>query len=138
MNKSHFLIVVLLVVACQSPDKVKFERYRVGGERLYLQHCANCHQADGSGFQKLYPPISGNNWMAENFEKTFCLMLNGSNDSLKIGDIQYTLPMPASGLSELEIAQIGTYIYNSWGNDRGLIDVTAVKKILADCEGSDR
>ena len=133
MNRLFFFTLII-ITACQSAEKVKFERYRVAGERLYLQHCANCHMVDGTGFQKLYPPLVGHDWMEQNFEETFCMMELGSNDSLEILGVKYTIPMPASGLSELEIAEIGTYIYNSWGNERGLIDVADVKAILENCE----
>jgi hypothetical protein len=37
-------------------------------------------------------------------------------------------------LSDLDIAMISTYIYNTWGNEKGLIDVTEASRILRSCE----
>ena len=134
MNKYLFAIIWISVIACTSPEKVKFERYRVAGERLYAQQCAGCHQLDGSGFQKLYPPLSGTDWMKVNFEKTICSMKYGLSDTLEINGITYTLAMAPSDLSNLEIAEISTYIFNKWGNEKGIINVADVGAILNNCD----
>lgn len=135
MNR-YFLALLLLalLIGCTPPEKVKYERYRVAGERLYQQHCANCHKMDGSGFQKLYPPISGTNWIIDNYEETFCLIKNGMNEPLTINGETYTLSMSGTKLTPLEIAEIATFMYNSWGFEEGLIDVAEVEAILDDCE----
>jgi hypothetical protein len=36
-------------------------------------------------------------------------------------------------LTELEIAEIATYIYNSWEHQRGIIDIQAVNEALKKC-----
>lgn len=133
MSRALFSVLIL-IAACTSPEKVKYERYRVAGERLYLQKCASCHKMDGTGFQELYPPITGTDWIIENFEQTICLLKYGQNDSLVINGIQYTLPMKSLDLTDLEVAEISTFMYNSWGNDMGLIDVNQVSRILRDCK----
>jgi len=126
--------LIFIVAACSPPEAVKYERYRVAGERLYQQNCANCHQMDGSGFQKLYPPLSGTDWIIKNYEETFCVIKNGMNDTLVINGETYTLSMSATRLTNLEIAEIATFMYNSWGNEKGLIDVAEVEKILKNCD----
>ncbi|WP_332367671.1 hypothetical protein [Spirosoma telluris] len=47
----------------------------------------------------------------------------------------YNRPMPAHPqLSDLEIAEVITYIYNEWGNEAKLTDVKSVKPILEGCK----
>jgi len=129
-----FLIALFSVACTSSPEEVKFQRYRVAGERLYATHCVACHMADGSGFKKLYPPLTGHDFLIEQFEKTLCTIRFGSNDSLTINNVQYTLPMPDLKLTNLETAEIATFLYNSWGLERGLIGVNEVAEITKRCE----
>ena len=132
-----YLIIIFLIatlLSCNSsPEKIKFRRYMVAGERLYELHCASCHMPDGRGFQKLYPPLAGQPFLMEEFERSICLIRYGSNDSLVINDIQYTLPMPDLQLTDLDVAEIATFIYNSWGMEKGMIDVNEVITIVKDC-----
>ena len=129
-------ILVAIFMSCEkAPDRIKLQRYRVAGERLYEQHCANCHQDMGQGFKKLYPPINGEE-LLNNLNRIICVVKQGSNDSLVIDGTQYILPMPASGLSDLEIAEIVTYMRNSWGNTMGLTEVNSIKKTIDNCSKS--
>jgi hypothetical protein len=36
-------------------------------------------------------------------------------------------------LTDLEIAEIATYIYNTWDHKRGMVEVKEVSKILESC-----
>jgi hypothetical protein len=48
---------------------------------------------------------------------------------------KYIQPMPGvASLTDLEIAQIATYIYNTWEHQRGLIDVLEANRVLKNCE----
>jgi len=114
------------------------QRYIVAGERLYETHCAACHMPDGSGFKKLYPPLTGHNFLTEQFEKSICTIRFGSADSLTINGVQYTLPMPDLKLTDLEVAEIATYLYNNWGLERGMIDVAEVGRIVEECKTGGR
>jgi cytochrome c551 len=135
----RFLLVPLtgfaLQYCTQSADSGKFNQYYVQGERLYLKHCSNCHQKEGTGLRKLYPPINNSDFVQNNFEEVICLMRYGKQGEIIVNNVVYNQPMPANTeLSDLEIAEIATYIYNSWGNSKGLINVTSVTEIDRQCE----
>lgn len=134
----RFLIILFLPLIFNScgfsPKEVKFNKYRISGERLYEKHCANCHQTDGKGLRGLYPPISDSDYLNGHLIDVICGIKYGSNDSLVVNGVKYIIPMPASGLSNLEIAQITTYIYNEWDESIGLVDVRRVEKLIKECE----
>lgn len=118
-------------------EAVKFEQYMVAGETLYLQYCSNCHQAMGTGLANLYPPLKESDYMENNFEEVICLIRNGKTGEIVVNGTTYNQVMPALPmLTDLEVAEIATYIYNSWGKNRGLIPVTEASPILAACPGS--
>ncbi|HEY0742994.1 MAG TPA: cytochrome c, partial [Chryseosolibacter sp.] len=57
--------------------------------------------------------------------------------SLVVNGIEFNQPMPGvPTLSDLEVAQIATYIYNTWTHDRGIVEVKDVTAILQDCGNS--
>ena len=112
----------------------KFQQYYVQGEQLYLQYCSNCHQKDGSGLGLLYPPLDTSDFMQRHLEDVVCLIKNGKQGSLVVNGKEYNQAMPALGISDLEIAEIATYIYNSWSHQEGLLDVKFVSEILTSCD----
>ena len=112
----------------------KFKIYYVEGQRLYNQYCSNCHSITGNGLGQLYPPLIKSDYMAANINKVFCLMKYGISDSIKVNGVVYNRTMfGVPSLTELEIAEIATYIYNSWGNEKGYVDVSTVSKAMKDC-----
>lgn len=131
--------LMLFTLSCdraKQQNDNKFTNYFRQGELLYTKHCSNCHQADGSGLGRLYPPLKQSDYMNENFEQVLCLMRNGIRGELTVNGVQYNQAMPGvPTLTDLEIAEIATYIYNAWGNERGLVDVKEAERILNTCGG---
>ena len=73
--------------------------------------------------------------MVKNFNDVICLMKNGKRGSLIVNGIEFNQPMPGvSTLTDLEIAQIATYVYNTWSHEQGIVEVSGVTKILKNCE----
>jgi len=137
-----FLLLTLIAAGCVSktgsngPEtSAKFDQYFVHGEQLYINNCSNCHQKNGTGLGLLYPPINGSDYLLQNKDEVICLMRNGRSGELIVNGKSFNKEMPAMPLlSDLEIAEIATYIYNSWGNDEGIIEVSKVSSVLAQCD----
>ncbi len=130
--------MILCVQSCGDGSSPKFRQYQVQGEQLYAKNCANCHQSDGSGLGRVYPPLNTSDYMENNFAEVICLMRHGISGELIVNGLQFNQPMRGiPTLSDLEIAQIATYIYNSWSHERGLIEVRDVSAILTECDEYD-
>lgn len=126
-----------LLLACDNRSS-KFNQYYVHGEKLYVKHCSNCHQKDGTGLGRIYPPLNISDYMANNFEEVICLIRFGKKGALIVNGREFNQPMTGvSTLSDLEIAEIATYIYNTWSHDRGIVEVRDVTKVLDACEEPD-
>ncbi|MBI3483144.1 MAG: cytochrome c [Bacteroidetes bacterium] len=126
-------VVFVLVSGCSTHDP-KFQQYYAQGQVLYEKHCSNCHQKTGQGLGRVYPPLASSDYLDANFEKLLCLMKYGVQGEIVVNGKSFNKPMPAiPSLTELEIAEITTYIGNSWGSQQGLIDVTKASKILGSC-----
>ena len=124
----------LLLARCDN-QSAKFKQYYAHGEKLYLQHCSNCHQLNGSGLGRLYPPVNTSDYMDKNFEDVICLMKFGKDGVLIVNGQEFNQPMKGiSTLSDLEIAEIATYVYNSWSHEKGIVEVKEVSNILKRCQ----
>ncbi|MBX2915114.1 MAG: cytochrome c [Cyclobacteriaceae bacterium] len=126
---------IFLAIACVPGQRdVKFQQYYAEGEVLYQQHCANCHQADGSGLGKLYPPLAKSDFLEKGPEAVLCLIKYGVEGEMIVNGITYNKAMPGiPSLTELEIAEIVTYILNSWGNTSEMVEVNQASLILDTC-----
>lgn len=115
-------------------EAVKLEQYLVSGKRLYMTYCSNCHKEEGDGLAKLYPPLYPSNYVEVNFDKTVCIIRNGMQGEIEVNGITYNQVMPPlPQLTDLEIAEITNFIYNSWGRERGFIPLDSVSNVLNNC-----
>jgi mono/diheme cytochrome c family protein len=119
--------------ACQSQEELKQEKYFVEGYQLYTEHCANCHQTDGKGLEALYPPINGSDYL-KNKETVICLIRYGQTGAIVVNGRNFNRPMPGNPqLTDIDVAEITTYIYNKWGGETVITDVKETSKILDTC-----
>jgi hypothetical protein len=73
--------------------------------------------------------------MEENFEEVICIIKNGKQGEIVVNGKTYNQIMPPLNmLTDLEVAEIATYIYNNFGHERGLIGVKQVSGLLDECE----
>ncbi|MGB3588239.1 MAG: cytochrome c [Tunicatimonas sp.] len=116
-------------------DKLHYEQYMIQGQQLYATHCSNCHQPDGTGLGQLIPPLSQSDYMLESLSRTLCIIKYGLNEEVVVNGKAYDQPMPANErLTNIEIAQITTYIYNSWEHEQGYIPVKKVAQEISKCQ----
>lgn len=128
------LITVAVIVSCRSKGDVEMEQYYNQGEVLYTKHCSNCHQANGSGLGLLFPPLDTSDFMEKNFEEVLCIMRYGKSTPTVVNGKTYEQPMKGiSSLTDLDIAEIATYIYNTWDHERGIVRVGEVTEETSKC-----
>lgn len=66
-------------------------------------------------------------------------MKYGLKEPITVNGKKFVQPMPGVvTLTDLEIAEIATYIYNSWDHQRGIIDVTEVNNVIKNCTTEDQ
>jgi mono/diheme cytochrome c family protein len=88
------------------------------GARIYKGACIACHEADGTGAPRIYPPLPGNaNLQSADPSSTLRIILDGAL-TVTTPRAPNTGSMPAYSrkLLDQEIADVATYIRNSWGN----------------------
>lgn len=103
------------------------------GESVYTQNCAVCHQKNGGGVPNLNPPLKGADYALGDKQAIITLLLKGSSkEPIKVNGQTYSNVMPSfSALDDAQIANVLTYIRNSFGNNASGVEVSTVKEIRA-------
>ncbi len=108
------------------------EDQAAAGAILYNGTCSVCHQNNGMGLPGVFPPIARSDFLLADKKRVIEAVINGIAGPITVNDEDYNSVMPPmSHLNDDEIANILTYVYNSWGNKGGVVsiaEVTAVRE----------
>ncbi|MBS1490015.1 MAG: cytochrome c [Bacteroidetes bacterium] len=125
---------VMCFFSCSSHD-TKFQQYFSQGQSLYEKHCSNCHQKNGEGLKRLYPPLANSDFFKKNLPASICIMKYGIAGEMEVNGVKFNKPMPGvPSLTELELAEIATYIANAWGSEDSRITIEQVTEALKNCK----
>ena len=87
---------------------------RADGSVLFAQHCATCHQADGSGTVGLAPPLKGEHWARLGADRLYVptVLVHGLSGAIKVGTQTFVGSMPPFGtqLDDTALALIATHL----------------------------
>ena len=109
----------------KSPDKAAMER----GKKIYDTYCAACHQEDGLGMEGFNPPLVKTKWVLGDKPTLIRIVINGMDEEISIKGETYSRAMPANPhLKDDEIADVLTYVRNSFSNKASAVSVAEVKK----------
>ncbi len=116
------------------PDKSRLadERTAVAGGRErgsdgFATNCAPCHQADGSGMQRLAAPLRNSKWVLGDDGLLVRIVLHGLKGEL--------LMPPMGTLDDRQLAEILTYIRSAWGHRAPPISPERVASVRAASSG---
>jgi mono/diheme cytochrome c family protein len=104
------------------------------GEKVYNEYCSTCHQKDGKGLAKVYPPIANSDYIKKMDKETLIReVVFGKSGEVTVNGNKYNgvmAPLP-SKYKDSDISDVMTYIFNMFGNKKGKVsvaDVQAAKK----------
>jgi nitrite reductase (NO-forming) len=102
------------------------------GAVLFKGTCSVCHQESGQGIPGVFPPLAGSDFLMADPKRAIHIVLNGLSGEVKVNSNTYNSVMPPmSQLNEDEVANILTYVMNSWGNQGGAVNREDVSKVRA-------
>jgi mono/diheme cytochrome c family protein len=100
------------------------------GQQIYAHYCVACHEADGSGAPRIYPPLPGNALLqSADPSSTLRITLDGAQTvTTPRAPNTGSMPSYARDLSDQQIADVTNYIRNSWGNAAPVVTAEQVAK----------
>ncbi|MCL4215272.1 MAG: nitrite reductase, copper-containing [Gemmatimonadales bacterium] len=101
------------------------------GERVYGRTCAACHQPQGQGIPLVFPPLAGSDYLNANPTRAIAAVLNGLSGPITVNGTTYNSVMPGLALSDDDVANVLTYVYSQWGNNRTVVSPAQVRAVRA-------
>jgi nitrite reductase (NO-forming) len=102
------------------------------GRALFAGTCSVCHQGAGTGLPGVFPPLAKSDFLAADPKRAIDILLHGLNGKIKVNGQEYDSVMPPmTQLNDDEVANILTYVLNSWDNPGGRISAEEVKQMRA-------
>ena len=102
------------------------------GKVLFTGTCSVCHQANGEGLAGVFPPLAKSDYIAKDVKRIISTVLHGLSGKVTVNGKEYNSVMPPMNqLNDDEVANILTYVLNSWSNPGGRITADEVKKVRA-------
>ena len=97
------------------------------GKEIFSRTCFACHQAEGQGIATVFPPLAKSNFLNADPKRAINAVLKGLTGEIVVNGKKYNNVMTSQNLTDEEIANTLTYVYDSWGNNKTRITAEMVK-----------
>ena len=111
-----------------STSKTLAEKIK-SGKQIYMQTCFACHQAEGQGIPNAFPPLAKSDYLNADVNRAISIVLKGKTGEITVNGEKYNSVMTRQAISNEEIADVMTYIYNSWGNNKTNVTKAQVDQV---------
>lgn len=103
------------------------------GGRVYRTLCLACHLPDGKGMPTLTPPLAESDFLAADRTRAIRIVLKGQSGPITVNGVGYQGVMPGleSVLTDAQVADVLTYVFNSWGNNGEAFDAGHIGELRA-------
>lgn len=113
-------VAPVVVAAQNTEEQIQF------GKRVYEVNCQACHQANGQGIANAFPPVASSDFLQADHDRAIDIVLNGLSGPIVVNGNQFDGVMPSMRLSDEAIANVLTYLLNSWDGQGGQVSAQMV------------
>jgi len=99
------------------------------GESVYKQYCLTCHLANGAGAPPMNPPLIKTSFILGDDRTLIGIVLNGMSNTLVDGERYRNIMPPFTQLTDKEVADVLSYVRNSFGNQGPLSSEATVAEV---------
>ena len=100
------------------------------GKGVFMQTCFVCHQLNGEGIPGQIPPLAKADYMMADKERSIRGVLFGQSGEMTVNGKKYNGTMvPLNYLADDDIANVLTYVRNSFGNSGDAVSIAEVRRI---------
>ena len=98
------------------------------GKLVFMQTCAVCHQTNGQGLPQVFPPLAGSDFLMADKARSIRIVLRGVSGPIMVNGTKYDSVMPpVVQLTDEQVANVLTYVRNSWGNTGEAVSLDEVR-----------
>lgn len=110
------------------PEKT-FAEKMTHGKQLYAQSCFACHQSAGQGLPSAFPPLANSDYLNADVDRAISIVLHGLTGEITVNGNKYNSVMTSQNLTDSEVADVLTYVYNNWSNNKTEVTTEMVKAV---------
>ena len=104
------------------------------GKKVYNAVCIACHQANGQGVPTLFPPLAKSDYLMADKARSIRIVLKGQSGPITVNGKPYNQVMPPQPLKAPHVADVLTYVRNSWGNSGDAVTVAEVEAVAKEAD----
>jgi len=108
-------------VAKTLPEQIK------AGKAIFGTTCFACHQSEGQGVPHAFPPLAKSDYLNADPKRAIQVVIRGLSGEITVNGGKINSVMPSQNLTDEEIADVLTYVYSSWGNNKTVVTPAMVK-----------
>ena len=116
---------LLTAKGLSQPDAAQMAR----GKKVYNAVCIACHQANGQGIPNLFPPLAKSDYLMADKERSIRIVLKGQSGPITVNGKQYNQVMPPQALKPDQVADVLTFVRNSFGNTGDAVSLAEVQAV---------
>ncbi len=132
MTGAHAAPAVHAAEVVQGAAKARLDE----GGKVFADYCQACHQANGQGLAGAFPPLAGSDYLLADGKRGVRAVIEGVTGELVVNGKKYNSVMPhLNYLTDEQVADVVTYVLNSWGNDGGVIVPEQVAEVRTQVTG---
>ncbi len=99
------------------------------GNSVYSKTCFACHQSKGEGLSNAFPPLAKSDYLNADVNRAIEIVLKGKTGEITVNGQKFNSVMTAQTLSDDEVANVLTYVYSAWGNNKKEVTASMVSAV---------
>jgi nitrite reductase (NO-forming) len=99
------------------------------GKEIFSRTCFACHQGEGQGIPTVFPPLAKSDFLNADSDRAITAVLRGLTGEITVNGKKFNNVMTSQNLTDEEIANTLTYVYDSWGNNKTRVTAKMVKAL---------
>lgn len=100
------------------------------GKQVYLQTCFVCHQVGGEGVPGQIPPLISSDYLMSDKDRSIRAVLQGLSGEITVNNQKFNgVMIPMNYLPDDQIANVLTYVRNSFGNSGEAVTIEEVRRV---------
>ena len=122
----------MLLVSRARAEPFAVDQDRIArGKLLYLQNCVICHQSSGQGSPGVFPPLAKADFLMTDKNRSILALAQGLSGTIEVNGKRFSGVMPPAALDDGKVADVLTFVRNSFGNSGEAIGADEVKRVRA-------
>jgi len=121
------VFILISFISLQQKPKIDLAASSERGKEIYLRNCVSCHMDQGEGLEGIFPPVAKSDYMLADKKRAIQQTLYGVSGKMTVNGKEYEGEMNGFDITDEEMSDLMNYIFNSFGNQAGVITPAEVK-----------